>query len=369
MSILFEPSQIKTIPLRNRFVRSATYDGMASTDGQVSASQIKLVSDLAAGGVGLIIHAITYVHPSGQVSSFMNSLAGDEYISGMQNLAEAAHEHGAKIAVQLYHGGREARFVKTKKQLPVAPSVVTDDPYYKGNYREITENEINEVINAFGQAARRARQAGFDAVQIHGAHGYLFSQFLSPFTNRRTDNWGGSLSNRLRLHREVYREIRHHVGKDYPVLIKLGVEDGFAGGLTLAEGIQAAQILADTGYDCLEISSGVRGAKYEDMEYKTKINKPEREGYFRNWARKIKKLVNVPVMAVGGLKSVDMMEEMIQKKEADFISLCRPLITEPGLINAWSKDPKRKPRCVYCNKCLEELHQGIPLHCVAFSKK
>ena len=139
----------------------------------------------------------------------------------------------------------------------------------------MSEDEIQNVITRFATSARLAEKAGFTGVQIHAAHGYLLSQFLSPFTNRRTDNWGGSLSNRLRLHREVYREIRHHVGKDYPVLIKLGVEDGFAGGLTLAEGIQAAQILADTGYDCLEISSGVRGAKYEDMEYKTKINKPE----------------------------------------------------------------------------------------------
>lgn len=368
MSILFEPSQIKKMPLRNRFVRSATYDGMAEISGQVSASQIKVIADLAAGGVGLIIHAITYVHPSGQVSSFMNSLAGDEFISGMQTLTTTAHKHGAKIAVQLYHGGREARFVKTRHELPLAPSVVPDDPYYKGNYREITEDEIKEVIDAFGRAARRAKDAGFDAVQIHGAHGYLFSQFLSPFTNRRPDDWGGTLANRLRLHQEVYREVRRNVGENYPVLIKLGVEDGFVGGLTFAEGMQAALILADTGYDSLEISSGVRGKKYEGTEYRTKINKPAREGYFRSNAREIKKQVTVPVMAVGGLTSIAMMEEIIRNQEADFISLCRPLISEPGLIRAWGEDSKRKPRCVYCNKCLEAVHHGAPLYCVAFSK-
>ncbi len=369
MSILFEPSQIKNVTLRNRFVRSATYDGMAATTGHVSASQIKLISNLAAGQVGLIIHAITYVHPSGQISSFMNSLAEDAFIPGMQKLTGAAHEHGAKIAVQLYHGGREARFVKTKNLLPVAPSVIADDPYYKGPYREITEKEIHEVIEAFGRAAARARQAGFDAVQIHGAHGYLFSQFLSPFTNRRKDRWGGSLGNRLRLHQEVYRAIRRNIGEDYPVLIKLGVEDGFGGGLTLAEGMEAAQALAETGYDALEISSGVRGEKYSGTEYKIKINKPSREGYFRSWARETKKLVNVPVMAVGGLKSIAMMEETIQSKEADFISLCRPLISEPALISEWKREPQKKPRCVYCNKCLEELHRGVPLHCVVFSHR
>jgi len=247
--------------------------------------------------------------------------------------------------------------------------VIADDPFYRGPYREITQAEIEDVIDAFGRAAGRARAAGFDAVQIHGAHGYLFSQFLSPFTNRRKDLWGGPLANRLRLHREVYRKIRSAVGEDYPVLIKLGVEDGFTGGLTLAEGLRAAEILADTGYDGLEISCGVRGEKYEGTEYRTKINKAAREGYFRTWARDLKKRVSVPVIAVGGLKSVVMMEDMIQNREADFIALCRPLITEPSLINDWRTDPAKKPRCVYCNKCLEELHRGIPLHCVVFPDK
>ncbi|MHB8139182.1 MAG: NADH:flavin oxidoreductase [Smithellaceae bacterium] len=368
MSILFEPAQIMNLTLRNRFVRSATYDGMSDLTGRVADSQLKLISNLAAGGVGLIISAIMYVHPSGQVSSFMNSIADDEFIPGLRKLSEAAHEYGAKIAVQLYHGGREARFVKSRRLLPLAPSVVADDPFYKGNYREISKEEITEMIAAFGKAARRAKEAGFDAVQIHGAHGYLPSQFLSPFTNRRTDEWGGTLLNRLRFHREAYAEIRRHVGSHYPVLIKLGVEDGFAGGLTLDEGIEAAQILAETGYEAIEVSSGVRGEKYKGTEYRTKINKPSREGYFRTWAREIKKRVKVPVIAVGGLKSKAMMEDMIQNHETDFISLCRPLITEPSLIREWEQNPQKKPRCIYCNKCLEELHHGIPLHCVVFSK-
>ena len=369
MSLLFSPAQIKNIQLRNRFVRSATYDGMAHVSGEVSRAQLNLISGLAEGGIGLIIHAITYVHSSGQVSSFMNSLAADGFIPGMKKLTKAAHKHGAKIAIQLYHGGREARFVKTKHLLPIAPSVVPDDPFYKGNYRQITEEEIVEIIESFGLAARRAKEAGFDAVQLHGAHGYLFSQFLSPYTNRRNDQWGGSLENRLRLHREVYSEIRRKVGTDYPVFIKLGVEDGFTGGLELTEGIKAAQMLADTGFDCLEISSGVRGKKYGGTEYKTKINKPSREGYFRNWAGQIKKDVDIPVIAVGGFRSLQMMEDVLHNKEADFIALCRPLITEPALIREWERQPQKKPRCVSCNKCLELAHKGIPLRCVVFAGK
>lgn len=369
MSILFEPARLKNLTLRNRFVRSATYDGMSDSTGQVVESQINLIAGLTDGGVGLIISAIMYVHHSGQVSSFMNSIAEDKYIEGLRRLTDAAHAGGAKIAVQLYHGGREARFVKTRGQLPLGPSVITGDPFYRWNYREITQEEITDVVDAFGQAARRAVESGFDAVQVHGAHGYLFSQFLSPFTNRRMDAWGGSLENRLRLHRDVYRSIRSRVGADYPVMIKLGVEDGFEGGLTFADGMKAAQMLANDGYDALEISSGVRGEKYEGTEYKTKINKPARQGYFRRWASEIKKQVSVPVIAVGGLKSPAMMEDIIQNQEADFISLCRPLITEPALINNWKTDPGKKPRCVYCNKCLEAVHRGLPLHCVAFKAR
>src|SRR5664279_2931467 len=369
MNILFQPAKIKNLQLKNRFVRSATYDGSAKLSGHVSERQIGLISALAEGGVSLIIHAITYVHPSGQISPYMNSLTNDEFISGMKKLTKAAHEHGAKIAIQLFHGGREARYVKTKNQLPLAPSVIADDPYYKGNYRQITPTEIEGVINAFGEGAGRARQAGFDAVQLHGAHGYLPSQFLSPYTNRRQDEWGGNLENRLRLHREIYKAMRRNVGDDYPIFIKLGVEDGFAEGLELREGIQAAKMLADLGFDALEISSGVRGEKYSGTEYKIKINKISKEAYFRSWSREIKAQVGIPIIAVGGLRTIGIMEEIIRNKEADFVALCRPLITEPALIGQWAKDPDKKSRCISCNKCLESLHKGKPLHCVAFPNK
>jgi 2,4-dienoyl-CoA reductase-like NADH-dependent reductase (Old Yellow Enzyme family) len=369
MNILFQPAPIKNLQIKNRFVRSATYDGYAKLSGHVSERQIDLITALAEGGVGLIIHAITYVHKSGQVSPYMNSLANDEFISGMQKLTKAAHKHGAKIAIQLFHGGREARYVKTKHQLPLAPSVIADDPYYKGNYREITSAEIEEVIKAFGEGARRARQAGFDAVQIHGAHGYLPSQFLSPYTNRRQDEWGGNLENRLRLHREIYKAMRRNVGDEYPVLIKLGVADGFAEGLALSEGIQAAKMLADLGYDALEISSGVRGQKYSGTEYRTKINKISKEAYFRSWSREIKAQVDIPIMAVGGFRTFGIMEEIIRNKEADFVALCRPLISEPALICQWEKDPNKKARCISCNKCLEAVHRGKPLHCIPFPNK
>jgi 2,4-dienoyl-CoA reductase-like NADH-dependent reductase (Old Yellow Enzyme family) len=365
MNLLFEPFSIKNLTLRNRFVRSATYDGMAEKNGRVSSGQIQMVKDLAQGGVGLIILGIAYVHPSGQISPVQNSLADDDCIPGLRNLAETAHEHGAKIAVQLFHAGREtAKVYNPLRKQALAPSLITDDPYFQGSYRPMTEEEILEAIRDFGQAAGRAREAGLDAVQVHGAHAYLLSQFLSPFTNRRTDVWGGELENRLRLHREILRAIRSQVGEDYPVLIKIGVQDGFPEGLEFNEGKLAAQRLAQWGYDSLEISSGLRGLGYDNAEFKTRISRLDREAYFQNWCREIKPEVTVPVMMVGGLRTPALMEEVIQNGEADLISLSRPLIKEPTIIRDWQQGDRHRATCISCNKCFEALLEGQALHCV-----
>lgn len=366
MSILFQPVKIKNMELRNRFVRSATYDQCADRKGHPTERQTELFSELAEGGVGLIITGLTYVHPSGQLAPFESSLANDDCIPGFKGLTAAVHDRGAKIAVQLYHTGREnAKFLKAKRQQQaIAPSFVSHDPYFTQDYRQMNEDEIWEIIGAFGDAARRAQEAGFDAVQVHAAHAYLLSQFLSPFTNRRDDKWGGPFNNRLRFHGEIYRNMRAKVGEDYPLLIKIGVQDGFPEGLEFSEGRHAAQLLSQWGFDALEISHGLRGSSYEESEFRTKINSIEREAYFRPWCREIKNCVNVPVMMVGGLRSFQLMEEVIRNGDADFISLSRPLIREPHIINEWKRGNRRRATCISCNKCLEALRKGESLHCV-----
>jgi 2,4-dienoyl-CoA reductase-like NADH-dependent reductase (Old Yellow Enzyme family) len=367
-SILFEPVKIMNMELRNRFVRSATYDGCAE-NGYVTEKQLNLYETLAEGGVGLIITGITYVHHSGQISKFQNSISSDEFMSGLQRLVSAVHERGARIAVQLFHAGREARFPKSSGRAPMGPSFFEIDPYFKAEYRAMTESEIWEVVRAFGDGAMRAREAGFDAVQVHGAHAYLLSQFLSPYTNRRQDEWGGSLENRLRIHREIYRDIRQKVGENYPVFIKIGVQDGFPGGLGFNEGKLAAKYLAEAGFDALEISQGLRGKSDEDTEFRTKINILDREAYFRDWCRQIKNQVDIPVMMVGGLRTFKLMEEVIQNKEADFISLSRPLIMEPGIINDWKRGDHHRAKCISCNECFESLIKGKTLECVRLKGK
>ena len=367
-SILFEPTKIKNMDLRNRFVRSATYEGCAD-DGYVTDKQANLYATLSEGGVGLIITGITYVHHSGEFSRFQNSIAGDQFIDGFKRLTSVAHRWGAKIVVQLFHAGREARFPKLSGRVPIAPSSLGADPYFKGGYRAMAEDEIWKIVDAFGDGAKRAREAGFDGVQIHGAHAYLLSQFLSPYTNRRDDKWGGNLENRLRLHREIYQNIRRNVGEDYPVLIKIGVQDGFPGGLEFNEGKLAAQYLSEFGFDALEISQGLRGSSFEETEFKTKINNLDREAYYRRWCAEIKEKVDIPVMLVGGLRTFELMEEIVRNQEADFISLSRPFIREPGIINDWKRGEYNRAKCVSCNRCLEALRKGEVLHCVQDKKE
>lgn len=365
MSILFTPVKIRNLELRNRFVRSATGDGRGDREGHVTDGHLKMFTDLADGGIGLIISGIAYVHPSGQISWTQTSIAADDCIQGLKSLTRTVHERGAKIAVQLFHGGREsAKFLSGLGKVAKGPSVVRDDPYFKEEYSALTDDDIWELIGAFGDAAARARESGFDAVQLHGAHAYLLSQFLSPFSNRRSDDWGGSLEKRLRFHREIYNDIRKKAGTDFPILIKTGGQDGFPGGLELEEGKKAAVLLAQWGYDALEISQGLRGELYAGTEFRTQIDSIDSEGYFADWCRDIKRQVAVPVMAVGGLKTFSLMEKIVQEGGADFISLCRPFIRQPGLVREWQEGSRDRATCVSCNACLMALRRGENVRCV-----
>lgn len=366
MSILFEPITIKSVQIKNRFVRSATYDGCADAKGFVTQNQIDFYSRLSAGGVGLIVTGITCVIESGKLRRFQNSLTDDRFIDGLKRLTGAVHAEGGKIAVQLCHAGREAQHLPAHDSLPVAPSLVEGDPYFSGKCRAIETTEIWEIISAFGDAAKRAREADFDAVQIHGAHAYLLSQFLSPFANRRSDEWGGSLANRLRIHKEIYRDVTKKAGEDYPVMIKIGVVDCVQNGLNPTEGQAAAQCLGEIGYDALEISQGLRGQGYEQSEFRPNVATIAQEAYFREYSRHVKAKIKVPVILVGGLRSFDLMEEIVMRGDADLVSLSRPLIREPNLIREWEGGSRRRSQCISCNRCLETLRSGRPISC-AFS--
>ena len=372
MTVLFTPFSIANMEIKNRFVRSATYDGGAVKRGFVSEWQINLYAELARGQVGLIISGIFSVDSAGKISPVHNSLHHDRYIEGLARLANVVHRNGSRLAVQLFHGGREAfRRQEALGRYALGPSDLerNQDLYFKDRCRAMTREEIEALIEAFGKAAARAKEAGVDAVQVHGAHAYLLSEFLSPQSNRRKDMWGGSLENRVRLHKRICQAIRKAVGPDYPVMIKLGLADGFSGGLRLEEGLQAADVLAKSGFDAIEVSQGLRGKNYTEAEFRPKILKREHEAYFREWARNLKTRVRVPVILVGGLRSPDLMEEIVRMGDADLVAISRPLIRDPDLIASWSASKERKAACISCNGCYDLILTGAKLACVVEGRK
>jgi 2,4-dienoyl-CoA reductase-like NADH-dependent reductase (Old Yellow Enzyme family) len=226
----FDPLTIGSISIPNRFMRSATWDSSATDDGEVTDDSLRIIAGLAKGGVGLIVTGYAYVSDEGKAALRQYGISHDRHIAGMRRLAQAAHAHGARIAVQIAHGGLNLGLLAKKEGVALAPSHIEDHPW---PHRAMTGDEVQATIDSFAAAAARVKEAGFDAVQLHGAHGYLMSQFLSPLMNKRTDEWGGSAENRRRFNVEVLKAVRKAVGPDYPVMIKMGLRDRAEGGLPL----------------------------------------------------------------------------------------------------------------------------------------
>jgi len=367
MSLLFEPFKIGKMELSNRSVRSATNDGGADEEGRVQKAQVSIYTKLARSGVGLIITGTTNVQTSGQIIVNQKRITDDKHIEGLRKLTKTVHREGGKIAIQLFHGGIYANSYAVGRGFKaVGPSFIDNDPNFPFNeveYEEADDERIQAISKAFAQGARRAIMSEFDAIQLHGAHGYLFSQFLSPYFNRRNDRWGGSLENRLRFHQSVYREIRRQVGPDYPIMIKLGVKDFIPGGLKLEEGIASAKKLSDWGFDAIEVSSGMPGQGYKETEYRTGINNVVQEAYHRNWSRKIRSEVKSPLILSGGLRTFDLMEEILKQGDADLVAFSRPLIREPHLIQRWRLGNRAPSACISCNQCLDALISGRMSFC------
>ncbi|MCG6553428.1 MAG: NADH:flavin oxidoreductase [Candidatus Magnetominusculus sp. LBB02] len=362
--MLFEPYTLKGIRLPNRIVRSATYEKGADAHGFVTPGLIERYEALAKGGVGLIITGGAPVHTTGVFVPQMVAAYDDKYIDGLSGLAGGVHAAGGRLVLQIAHGGRQCYPELLNGALPIAPSAV-HEPVLNITPREITEDEIWTMIRAFGDAARRAKAAGFDGVQIHGAHGYLVSQFLSSHTNRRTDGWGGDEDRRFRFLKEVYNAIRQQVGGDYLVLIKMNSSDHLCcGGLRPDESLRIAQRLEALGIDAMEVSGGMYESSLRPA--RTKILHPQDEAYFKNASALFKMSLNIPVIVVGGIRSRAVAEEMLQQGYADLISMSRPLIREPDLPNKF-KAGKDKADCESCNACMN-FRRLDTVKCVVLQK-
>ena len=350
------PITLKNLTIPNRVLRSATMENMADENGFVTEDLVRLYTALAQGGAGLIVTGASAVEPSGKVWKHQLSIWNDTFIKALKKISKTIHKNGnGKCAIQLHHGGT-AGFGYS---------------YGAGNggfaINSVSSSEIMEIIVSFGTAAARVLTAGFDAVAVHGAHGYLISQFLSPAVNQRTDQWGGSFENRMRFAIEVCHAIRSEVGADMPILWKMNCSDYCDDGQDVVEYAQAAGALVKAGVDLIEVSGGIK----EQLKLRQGLKKQagEKESYFRQAIQPFRDAIGDKALVLtGGIRSRKVIEELLEGG-VDMVGICRPLISEPDFPNKLLKlDDYRTARCISCNQCL--LHIAAhPLQCVHFDRQ
>lgn len=358
---LFEPIKIGTMEVKNRLVMAPMVTNYAESDGSVNERFKAYHTARAKGGVGLIIVEATFVHPRGKGFSNELGIDKDTLIGKLTELTDTVHEHGAKIAVQLYHSGRQSYSAVTGGQLfapsPLACPVCGETPL------EMTKQDIEEIIAAFGEGARRAKAAGFDAVEIHGAHGYLIDQFLSPYSNKRTDEYGGTFENRARFPFEVLAQVRDTVGQDYPIIYRLSSEEFVEGGLTIEDTKKFATMLVDQGVDAIHVTGGV-------YETAAMIIQPAAvpQGVYVSNAAAIKDAIGsrVPVIVVGRIKEPAMAADIIHDGKADMIAMARALLADPDLPSKLQAGTPEEIRlCIGCNQaCIDRLFQDQDIACL-----
>ena len=394
-SIVFTPAHIGRLEIKNRLVRSATYERAATSKGEVSDFLVDLYGTLAKGGVGLIITGYASVYSKALLADLSIRADNDDFIASLRRIPQAVHEAApdCRVMLQLAHPGRQVFHQEDRPKLmsvlppalmvyiqkhpevmappreaphvvePTAPSAVYDATFDR-TPRALTLDEINEIIEAFAEGVRRAQEAGFDGIQLHAAHGYLLSSFLSPRTNQREDQYGGSIDNRTRIVKDIYQRVRRKVGDRFPILIKMNTTDFLPGGIDLNEAVRVGKMLSEVGFNAIEASGGMWEAwtrKKEELgwlpvmvpESRTGIKTQDQEAYFLPGAKALKEKTNTTVIAVGGFRSFSKVEEVLNSKAVDFVSMCRPLIRQPDLPSLWrSGEGPDKAECVSCNACM-----------------
>ena len=361
MSELFDPIDINGMNIKNRFARSATYESLAEADGRVSAPLLACMQQLAKGGIGMIISSHAYVAPKGQAGPRQLGIYSDDHIAGLTDFAKTLHQYGSVAVAQLAHAG--AKGIGRDEHSPKGPSDVVKKE--KKRAAAMTAADIKETVNAFADAARRAVAAGFDGIQIHSAHGYLLSQFLSPYYNHRKDAYGGAIENRSRLLIEVYEAVRKAVGAEFPVMAKINSEDFLENGLTVEEMLLVCGILEEKGLDAVEMSGGTMDSGRFLFSRKGTAKSEDLEVYYREAARQFKTRIKIPLVLVGGFLSHDIARDTVASGLADMVSLSRPLIREPGLVLRWKNGNREKAACISCNKCFATLGSKEGLRCIA----
>ena len=378
------PATLGSVSLRNRIIKTATYEGM-TPGGAPSPALVKHHVELARGGVGMTTVAYCAVSPNGRTFAEQMWMR-DEIVPALADLTREVQAEGAKVSLQLGHCGYFSRNRELPGKRSLGPSRLVNEYGLLSGIpfsRAMTEGDLATTAGDYAAAAARAKQAGFDAIEVHFGHGYLLSQFLSPATNRRTDRYGGSLENRLRFPLEVLSAIRARVGDELPILAKTNLRDGFRGGLELDEAVGVCRALEAAGIDAIELTGGFtsrtpfylfRGkAPLKEMieVEKSRLHRialrlfgrrairdyPFEELFFLPLAKRIRESVGVPLVLLGGCLSTENLETAM-REGFDFVAMGRALIADPDLVARMADGRAERSRCISCNRCVAEMDRG-----------
>lgn len=364
---LFEPFQVGPLELKNRIVMPPMVTNFASDTGAVTERLVRYHVERAKGEVGLIIVEATCVEGLlGRLVPNQLRVDGDRYIPGLGSLVDSVHRHGAKIALQIHHAGRQTTLECTDGRTPVSASNVPFIDYYStpgtviARPRPLKVREITDLVEKFGEGAKRAKIAGFDAIEIHGAHGYLIEQFLSPYTNKRHDSYGGSFEKRMRFALEVIDRVRGEVGSDYPLSFRISADEFIEGGITLELAKRIVVRLEQTGINVIHVS-GSLGESNHMCEAPMAVKR----GFLVHLAAGVKQVVKIPVVAVGRINDPELAEDILQKGKADLVAMGRALIADPYLpLKARQGRFKEVRKCIACDYgCSSRLYLGLPITC------
>ncbi|TWH51935.1 NADH:flavin oxidoreductase [Sporomusa sp. KB1] len=356
MKNLFDYTTIKNMKLKNRFFKAAVWEELATVDGHMTDELFHIYEELAKGGIGTIFTGYAHVEKDEQPNPGMMGIYDDSFIAEYKKLTDRVHSHGANLIMQLAYGGSRTN-LNPPSPVIWGPSAVENETTGIVPV-EMSKENIKYLIKSFGKAAGRVKQAGFDGVEIHAAHGYLLSQFLCPHYNTRTDEYGGNIENRARIILEIYHEIRKTVENSFPIFIKINSEDFMEDGLTSEESIIVSKMLEEAGIDGIEVSGGNDSSpnviKNNLGAARTKVVlSKDRESYFKEHAARLAKIVSIPVILTGGNRHIEVMNEILRNTNIAYFGLGRPMISEPDLINQWAKSDYKAPKCVSCNQCFE----------------
>jgi len=357
---LFESGKFGRLKSKNRLMMAPMVRNYAASNGQVTKRYIDHIESIAAGGVGTLILEASYITLRGKGFKNQLGIQNDAAIPGLKKLAQSAHKHRALIGVQIYHGGRQASKLTMGMQ-PVGPSPIAS-PLVGEIPHQLTKAEIRKIVTEYAEAAKRAKKAGMDFVEIHGAHGYLVTQFLSPFSNQRKDEYGGTFEKRFRFVQEVYLAIRNKVGSNFTVTIRLSADEMVKGGLTINDTVKIAKKLEALGVDAIHVSAGNYGSYVKGMMIPPMATA---EGPLIAYAKRIKKAVSIPVIAVAKLGDPKTAEGVLKSKAADFIALGRPLLADPQWPNKVKAGKfKQINPCITCNQgCISRLFAQQDVWC------